>query len=87
MKSANVLKFSLSRTGVYIGTMWGVNLLLLAILSVFFGLGGSIIALLGTLYVGYTTTIVGGIIGLVLGFLHGYIIGVVGDVFMRLFKR
>lgn len=68
-----------SKMGVTIGVVWGVNLLLLALMFMLFGIGAPFIALLSGFYVGYAGTLIGGLIGFVLGFIHGYILGVVSD--------
>lgn len=68
-----------SKMGITIGVVWGVNLLLLSLMFMFFGIGGTIIGLLSGFYVGYSGTLLGGIVGFVLGFLHGYVLGMVSD--------
>ena len=68
-----------SKMGVTIGVVWGANLMLLALMFMFFGIGGTIIGLLSGFYVGYSGTLLGGIVGFILGFLHGYVLGVVSD--------
>ncbi len=88
MAKRKVMKLSLSKTGVLIGTMWGVNLLLLALLGMLFaGFAGSIIAGLATLYTGYAATLTGAVIGFIFGFLHGYIVGFVGDIALSLLMK
>ena len=79
MSAHKVLK---SKLGLNIGVIWGVNLLLLALMGLIFGVGAPVITLLGGLYVGYNATVLGGIIGLILGFIHGYVLGIVSDFFM-----
>ena len=55
-----------SKMGVTIGVVWGVNLLLLALMFMLFGIGAPFIALLSGFYVGYAGTLIGGLIGFVL---------------------
>jgi hypothetical protein len=85
--SNGTMKFTMSRLGVDIGVIWGVNLLLLAYASMLFGIGGPVVAGLATLYMGYAATFVGGLIGFVLGFVHGYILGVVSNFVMKFMKK
>jgi len=83
MASNKTIRITTSKLGLTMGIIWGVNLLLLSLFVMFFGYGGAIIALLASLYSGYSATLVGGILGLVLGFLHGYILGVISDIVLK----
>lgn len=85
--STGSLKLSMSRLGVDFGVVWGVNLLLLAYFSMFFHVGGDVVTMLGSLYVGYAATFVGGIMGFLLGFVHGYVLGVASTFAMKFFKK
>lgn len=62
-------------TGIRIGLIFGVTLLTLSYLSLFFGIGTPIVVLLGSLYAGYAATFMGGILGLIWGFVHGFVVG------------
>ncbi len=82
-----VLKLNMSKMGVTIGAIWGVNLLLMALMSMFFGVGEPIIVQLGSLYIGYAASIVGGLTGMVLGFIHGYVLGIFGNYAINLLVK
>jgi len=60
---------------VVLGLVLGIHMLLLAYLDMFFGIGEPAVALLGSLYIGFNASYVGGLMGLLFGFIHGYILG------------
>jgi hypothetical protein len=62
---------------VSFGIVLGLSMLVFAYLSMFFGVGGAIVALMSSLYMGYAASYMGGLIGLVYGFVHGFVMGYV----------
>ncbi len=62
--------------GIKLGTIFGVSLVTLAILSMGLGIGDPVILLLASLYKGYAATFVGALMGFIWGFIHGYVVGV-----------
>lgn len=61
--------------GLSLGIVLGLTMLVLALLSMFLGVGTPIVELMGSLYIGFAPSILGGLIGLFFGFIHGYITG------------
>ncbi len=55
------------------GIFWGACLFIWTLVSVSTGYSGEILRLLATVYVGYSVTAVGSLIGLVYGFVDGFI--------------
>lgn len=64
--------------GFALGVMWAIGLFALGILSMLTGYGSEMVTLMGTVYLGYSATFLGSIIGavwaLVDGFIGGYIL-------------
>lgn len=85
--SDKVMKLNMSKMGLTIGTYWGVSLFVLSLMGMFLHVGGDVIALFATLYVGYAATFVGALIGFVLGFIHGYVVGFIGSYLMKFVAR
>lgn len=69
------MNLSIHNLGITLGVVFGVSMLVYALLSMFVGVGTPIVTLLGSLYVGYDATLIGAFIGLLWGFIHGYIFG------------
>ncbi len=61
--------------GLAFGVLTAVWFFALGIAATFFGWGNELIDLVGTLYVGYTATVIGAVIGAVWGFVEGFVCG------------
>ena len=68
----NVKSFALS-----CGILWGLAILLVTYWLLIFGASGTTIAKLGKIYLGYSYSWIGGIVGLLWGFFDGLIGGAV----------
>jgi len=66
-----------SNLAVSLGVVFGLSMLVFAYMSMFFGVGAPIVALMASLYHGYAVSYMGGLIGFMWGFVHGYVVGVV----------
>jgi len=71
-----VTKCSPIALGVAIGVLWAFYVLICGITAMF-GWGVALVDVLSSLYIGYSPSIPGAIIGAVWGFIDGYIAGVV----------
>jgi len=61
--------------GIAIGVVWGLAILFGTWFIIVVGARGEMISKLSTFYFGYSTSFVGGIIGLLYGFVTGFIAG------------
>ncbi|WP_133129615.1 bacteriophage holin [Legionella yabuuchiae] len=73
----NRLKLSPLALGLSLGIFWGISVLLLGLLSYFFTFGEVFVNSIGTLYIGYESTILGSIIGGIIGFIDAFICGLI----------
>jgi hypothetical protein len=62
--------------GIAIGVLWALYVGCLAITAMF-GWGTALIAPLASLYIGYSASILGAIIGVIWAFIDGFVAGVV----------
>ena len=69
------MNLSIHNLGITLGMIFGLYMMGCAYLSYFMSIGTPVVLMLGSLYVGYAATIVGGLIGFLWGFVHGYIFG------------
>lgn len=72
-----MLKLDVRAFGLASGIIWGLGMLGLGLINLAGGFGGSIIQLLGTVYVGYKPTVAGSIIGGIWGFLDAGVAGII----------
>ena len=63
--------------GLAIGILWGVSILLMGLLAYFFAYGEGFVVAMGTLYYGYSPTLMGSFIGGLIGLIDGFICGVI----------
>lgn len=70
-------KLSVCNLAVALGLVWGLSALVLAYLSMCFGIGTALVDVFSTLYYGYDDTLLGGLLGLLWGFVGGFISGAV----------
>lgn len=68
-------KLSVCNLGMSLGIIWGLHMLLWSVVSTMWGFGTPFIDIFSTIYIGFTSTVVGTIIGVVWGFVHGFIYG------------
>ena len=66
-------KLSPLALGLAFGILWGISIFLMGLLAHFFSYGEVFVTSIGTLYIGYDTTIIGSIIGGIIGFVDGFI--------------
>ena len=71
------MSLSVKGAAIAAGATWGLGMFLLGLASLFFNWGTAMTDMLGSLYIGYTPTIVGSFIGGVWGFVDGAIGGAV----------
>lgn len=79
-------RLSVLGTGLGIGITLGLCTLIMGWASMY-GWGGDKVSSLSSLYMGYESSFIGGIIGGIWGFFHGLIAGVVIAFFYNLFKK
>lgn len=74
--------------GTAFGLTWGLGMLCLSLCFIWFNIGGALLTSLGSIYVGYEGTYLGGLIGLFWGLVDGFIGGVIlGFFYNRLLTR
>ncbi|MDP6459385.1 MAG: bacteriophage holin [Candidatus Hydrothermarchaeota archaeon] len=61
--------------GLTLGVFWGVGLFLCTLVSMFTGYAKDPLALIITVYPGYTVTYLGSVVGLIYGLIDGFIVG------------
>lgn len=71
------MKLSVKAMGLACGTLWGISVFLITAWFLIMGFEGGTLSKLGQLYLGYTVSWGGSIIGLVWGFVDGLICGLV----------
>lgn len=59
--------------GLAAGILWGISMFILTIAAVLTGYGTEWLELMGSIYMGYTISWMGSIVGLIYGFLDGFI--------------
>ena len=62
--------------GLAFGVVWALGVFLLGVGAGFFGWGVPVVAVLSSVYIGYSPTFVGSITGAVWGFVDGFIGGI-----------
>ncbi len=70
-------KLDVKALGLSFGIMWGVSVVIMDILYMISGWGGSFVIAMGKFYIGYQPTIVGCAIGGIWGFIDMGIAGIV----------
>jgi hypothetical protein len=73
--------------GLSFGLVWGVSVLVTGLLSLYFSYGTPFVIAMGTIYIGYESTIIGSLIGGAFGFVDGLIGGVLIGAIYNLFVR
>jgi len=68
-------KLSVKGLALSIGILWAIGIFLTGIFATFSNLGDSCVNIIGSLYVGYSASVVGSIIGAIWGFIDGLICG------------
>jgi hypothetical protein len=72
---SNIGNLNAIRVGLALGKVAGIYMVLLALFSKLFGWGGLLLRLIGSIYVGYDTSLKGVIIGAVWAFIDMFIAG------------
>jgi hypothetical protein len=70
-------KLSIKALAVAGGALWGVYMLLIAWSAWLFNWGTGFVTVMSSIYIGFTPTFLGGVIGAVWGFIDGAIAGAV----------
>ncbi|WP_455276874.1 bacteriophage holin [[Eubacterium] cellulosolvens] len=70
-------KLSVKGLALSIGILWAIAILLTGISATFSTWGDKYVELIGSMYIGYSASIAGSIIGAVWGFIDGLIAGAV----------
>jgi hypothetical protein len=68
-------KLNVKALGLSIGIVWGGGMLLLGLMTLFSNWGIDLIILIGSVYIGYNSTLGGILIGTIWGFCDGAIFG------------
>jgi len=68
-------KLSVKGLAVSLGTLWAIAIFLMGIAATVSGWGNSFVNLLGSMYIGYSASLVGSIIGAVWALIDGLICG------------
>ncbi len=68
---------NLKVVGLTLGILWALSVLTLGVTATFFNYGTPWVTLLGSVYIGYTPTIVGTLVGTCWGFFDGLIGGII----------
>lgn len=68
------MKLSVKGFALTAGILWGLSVFLLTLMSLWYGRGGHL-GLLSLVYIGYTVSYVGSLVGLAYGFVDGMITG------------
>ena len=70
-------KLSPAALGLAFGTFWGLTVFIVGLIVYAFHFGIPFVTAMGTVYVGYETSVLGAFFGGVFGFVHGLIVGVI----------
>ncbi|MBN1645107.1 bacteriophage holin [Candidatus Woesearchaeota archaeon] len=68
-------KLNTTKFGLTLGILWGLAVLLLGIAATYASYGTEFVNLLGGMYIGFDTTLIGSIVGGIWGFFDGLIGG------------
>lgn len=71
--SGNYVKLAPAKFGFAWGVMWALGILLTALTAWLWGYGLEFVQALSTIYIGYSPTFLGGIIGAIWGFIDFFI--------------
>jgi len=85
-KESCYAKLSVCNLAMALGLVWGLGMFATAWLSIWFGLGGPIIKVLGSVYVGFEPSFVGSLWGLLWGFIDGFVGGALIALFYNCFR-
>jgi len=77
-------KLDIKALGLASGIIWGLLMLSLGLMNMFFSWGGALEEVMGTLYIGYKPTILGSIIGGIWGFFD---LGIAGALLAWLYNK
>ena len=73
--------------GMSIGILWGLSVVIISLLSIYFSYGTAVVTFLTTVYLGYELTLVGVLIGTGWAFLDGFVGGFLLAAVYNLFIR
>jgi hypothetical protein len=63
------------KMGLTLGIVCGLYVLFIGLTSALFDWGTAIVDLISSLYIGYSSTLIGSFIGLIWGFIDGFVFG------------
>jgi hypothetical protein len=70
-------RLSLLPLGFAISVLWGAGVLLMGLAAALWGWGGGFVDMLGSVYLGYSATVGGSLIGTAWALVDGFVCGVV----------
>ena len=78
-------KLNIKALGLTLGIIWGSGILFLGLMSTFWNWGLGFVTLMGSVYIGYNSTLGGTLIGTIWGFCDGTICGLlIGWIYNKL---
>ena len=80
-------KISILPLALSLGIVWGGSMLFVGLIGDYFSLGKNFVDAMGSIYIGYTTTFGGSLLGGLYGFLDGFIFGVLIAWFYNFFSK
>lgn len=84
---SNCRNLSILRFSIAIGFTYGLGMLFLGLMGTYCGWGANVVEAMGTVYIGYQTTIMGSIIGGLWGLVDGFIGGALIAIMYNLLGR
>ena len=69
------MKLNIKALGIASGSILGISVFLLTVWFLLMGYNGHLLSKLGSVYLGYSVTWLGAVIGLIYGFIDGFIFG------------
>ena len=78
-------RLSILGLGLAFAVWWGLSILIMGLYAAFFQFGKPLVALIGTMYIGYNATVFGSLIGTVWAVVDGFIAGIILAWFYNIF--
>ena len=85
--TTNTQRLNVFQLGLALGLTWAIGMLFLGIVAWLFGWGAGMVKVMGDLYIGYSATLMGSIIGAIWGFFDCFIAGILIAWFYNLFSK
>jgi len=77
MTTDSYTKLHVVALGMALGVTWGIGILIFGFIATFLNWGVEVIDILGSVYIGYESTVLGSFIGGLWGFIDAFIGGVI----------